>query len=237
VKPGFAGFLLCLVALLSGCAGTPKNPDDPWEGFNRANFAFNDRLDRYVLKPVAQGYDAVTPTPVRAGVSNFFANLEDLWIGANNLLQGKPGQAASDVGRFLLNSTVGVFGLIDVASPMGLDKHNEDLGQTLAVWGVGDGPYVVLPIFGPRTLRDATTLGAENWLLEVDLVGRVYPVRTRNSLRALRLVETRAAFLPAEKVLDQAALDKYNYLKSAYLQRRRNLVYDGKPPREEIPEE
>ena len=237
MNPGFAGLLLCLVVLLGGCAGTPKNPDDPWEGFNRGSFAFNDGLDRYVLKPVAEGYDAVTPTPVRAGVSNFFANLEDLWIGANNLLQGKPGQAASDVGRFLLNSTVGVFGLIDVASPMGLDKHNEDLGQTLAVWGVGDGPYVVLPVFGPRTLRDATTLGAENWLLEVDLVGRVYPVRTRNSLRALRLVETRAAFLPAEKVLDQAALDKYNYLKSAYLQRRRNLVYDGKPPREEIPEE
>ena len=230
-----AVFCLCGVLLLSGCAGTPKNPDDPWEGFNRANFAFNEGLDRHLLKPVAQGYDAVTPTPVRAGVGNFFGNLGDLWIGTNNLLQGKPGQAASDIGRFVINTTVGVFGLIDVATPMGLDKHNEDFGQTLAVWGVGDGPYVVLPVFGPRTLRDAGALGAD---LHFDLINDVfYPVRVRNSAKALRITDQRASFLPAEKVLEQAALDKYNYLRSAYQQRRRSLIYDGKPPREEVPED
>lgn len=229
--------LLCVALLLAGCAGTPKNPDDPWEGFNRASFAFNEGLDKYVLKPVAQGYDKVTPTPVRAGIHNFLANLEDVWIGANNLLQGKPGKAASDLGRFLINTTVGVLGLIDVATPMGLDKHNEDLGQTLAVWGVGEGPYVVVPVFGPRTLRDAGTMAAENWLLDVDPLDRFYPVRTRNTLKGLRLIDLRAGFLPAEQVLEQAALDKYNYLRSAYLQRRRSLVYDGRPPKEDIPEE
>ena len=226
--------LLGAAVLLAGCAGTPKNPDDPWEGFNRATFAFNEGLDRYVMKPVALGYDAVTPTPVRAGIGNFFANLDDLWIGANNLLQGKPGQAASDIGRFLVNTTVGVFGLIDVATPMGLDKHNEDFGQTLAVWGVGDGPYVVLPVFGPRNLRDSAGLGVD---MRFDLLEEADPVRVRNVLFATRVVDKRASFLPAERVLDQAALDKYNYLRSAYQQRRRSLVYDGRPPREDIPED
>jgi phospholipid-binding lipoprotein MlaA len=226
--------LLCASLVLAGCAGTPRNPDDPWEGFNRATFSFNEGLDRYFLKPVAQGYDAVTPTPVRAGIGNFFANIEDLWIGINNLLQGKPGQAASDAGRFLVNSTVGVFGLIDVATPMGLDKHNEDFGQTLAVWGVGDGPYVVLPVFGPRNLRDSAGLGVDMYF---DQLEEVNPVSARNVLFGARVIDKRASFLPAEQVLDQAALDKYSYLRSAYQQRRRNLVYDGRPPREDIPEE
>ena len=223
-----------LALLLGACAGNPKNPDDPWEGFNRGAFEFNEGLDKYLMKPLAQGYETVTPTPVRAGVRNFFDNLEDLWVGANNLLQGKPGQAASDVGRFLINTTIGVFGLIDVASPVGLGKHNEDFGQTLGVWGVGEGPYVVLPVFGPRTLRDSGGLAVD---YHFDLLDQVDPVRTRNGLQVLKVIDLRAGLLPIQKVIDQAALDKYNYLRSAYLQRRRNLVYDGNPPREEIPEE
>lgn len=223
-----------LVISLGACAGNPKNPDDPWEGFNRGSHEFNEGLDQYLMKPLAKGYEAVTPTPVRAGVRNFFDNIEDLWIGTNNLLQGKPGQAASDVGRFLINSTVGVFGLIDVASPVGLKKHNEDFGQTLGVWGVGEGPYLVLPVFGPKTLRDSGGFLVDAW---VDPLNEVTPARDRNSLRALKLIDMRAGLLPIEKVIEQAALDKYSYFRSAYLQRRRNLVYDGKPPREEIPEE
>lgn len=227
-------FGLTMLGLLGGCAGNPANPDDPWEGFNRRSFAFNEGVDKYLLKPVAQGYEKITPSPVRAGVGNFFGNLADLWIGANNLLQGKPNDGVSDLGRFVVNSTVGVFGLIDVATPMGLEKHNEDFGQTLAVWGVGSGPYVVLPFFGPSTVRDSGGLAVD---LYTDVLEEVERVRVRNSLAGLRLVEQRAVLLPAESVLEQAALDKYGYLRSAYLQRRRSLIYDGRPPREDFPEE
>jgi phospholipid-binding lipoprotein MlaA len=227
-------FALTMLGLLGGCAGNPANPDDPWEGFNRRSFAFNEGVDKYVLKPVAQGYEKVTPAPVRAGVGNFFGNLADLWIAANNLLQGKPKDGASDLGRFVVNSTVGVFGLIDVATPMGLEKHNEDFGQTLAVWGVCSGPYVVLPLFGPSTVRDTGGLAVDVY---TDVLEEVERVRVRNSLAGLRLVEQRAVLLPAESVLEQAALDKYGYLRSAYLQRRQSLIHDGHPPREDAPEE
>ena len=224
-------FLLLVLPFLVSCAGMAKNPDDPWEDFNRKTFALNEGLDAYLLKPVAQAYDAVAPSPIRVGVSNFFANLGDVWVAANNLLQGKPQTAASDLGRFAINSTIGVFGLIDVASAAGLDKHKEDFGQTLAVWGVGNGPYVVLPLLGPRTLRDSAGFLFD---YEADLLSLTVPVSTRNSLSALRLVDIRAELLPAEKVLEQAALDKYSYLRSMYLQRRRSLIYDGKPPREDF---
>jgi phospholipid-binding lipoprotein MlaA len=227
-------FALTMLGLLGGCAGNPANPDDPWEGFNRRSFAFNEGVDKYVLKPVAQGYEKVTPAPVRAGVGNFFGNLADLWIAANNLLQGKPKDGASDLGRFVVNSTIGVFGLIDVATAMGLEKHNEDFGQTLAVWGVGSGPYVVLPLFGPSTVRDTGGLAVDVY---TDVLEEVERVRVRNSLAGLRLVEQRAVLLPAESVLEQAALDKYGYLRSAYLQRRQSLIHDGHPPREDVPEE
>lgn len=233
--------LLSLLAmlLLAGCATTAagpsaSNPEDPWESVNRGTFAFNETLDAWLLKPIAQGYDAVTPAPVRTGVANFFGNVEDVWTGINSLLQGKPADAAHDFGRVVVNSTMGIAGLLDVASAMGLEKHSEDFGQTLAVWGVGNGPYVVLPLFGPRTLRDA---GGFAFDLTADPVGQVNPDPARYGLSAVRLIDVRAGLLPAEKVLDSAALDKYSYLRSAYLQRRRSLIFDGNPPREEIPEE
>ena len=237
-----AAMVLMLALLLGACASTGSapsadnsgNPDDPWEGFNRGTFAFNEALDSWVVKPVAKGYDAITPTVVREGVGNFFGNIEDVWIGVNNLFQGKPLNAVSDFGRVLVNSTMGIAGLIDVATPMGLQKHNEDFGQTLGVWGVGNGPYVVLPILGPRTLRDT---GGFVFDYFADPVNQVDPSDVRYGMEALRIIDMRAGFLPAEKVLDSAALDKYSYLRSAYLQRRRSLIFDGNPPREEIPED
>ncbi len=214
------------VGLLGGCA-TSGNPKDPIEGFNRAMFAFNEGLDTVLIKPVAQGYDAVLPTPVRTGVTNFFGNIADLFIGVNNLLQGKPDQAASDLGRVLINSTVGILGIFDVATGAGLEKHEEDFGQTFGRWGVGDGAYVVIPVFGPRTVRDTAGLVLD---VAADPVGNVDHVPTRNSLLALRLIDNRADLLPADKVIEEAALDKYTYIRDGYLQRRRNLIHDGNPP-------
>lgn len=220
---------LAMAGLLGGCA-TSGNPKDPIEGFNRAMFAFNEGLDTVLIKPVAQGYDAALPTPVRTGVTNFFGNIADLFIGVNNLLQGKPDQAVSDIGRVLINSTVGILGIFDIATEAGLEKHEEDFGQTFGRWGIGNGAYVVIPVFGPRTVRDTAGLVLD---MAVDPVGNVDHVATRNSLAALRLIDTRADLLPADKVIEEAALDKYAYVRDGYLQRRRNLVHDGNAPREQ----
>jgi phospholipid-binding lipoprotein MlaA len=217
-----------VAAVLGGCA-TSGNPKDPIEGFNRAMFTFNEGLDKAVIKPVAQGYEAALPTPLRTGVSNFFANIADVFISVNNLLQGKPGEAASDFGRVVVNSTFGILGLFDVASDMGMEKHDEDFGQTFGRWGVGDGAYVVLPVLGPRTARD--TVG-EIFDLKADPVANVDNVPTRNVLLVTRVISDRATLLPADKVIEEAALDKYSYVRDAYLQRRRFKVYDGNPPRQ-----
>jgi phospholipid-binding lipoprotein MlaA len=217
-----------LTGLLGGCA-TSGNQKDPIEGFNRAMFSFNEGLDTVLIKPVAQGYDAVMPTPVRTGVTNFFGNIADFFIGFNNLLQGKPDQALSDLGRVAINSTIGILGLFDVATEAGLEKHEEDFGQTFGRWGMGDGAYVVLPVFGPRSVRDAAGLILD---MAADPVGDVEHIPTRNTLTALRLIDTRADLLPADKVIAEAALDKYSYVRDGYLQRRRNLVHDGNPPRD-----
>ncbi len=220
--------VLMLTGLLGGCA-TSGNQKDPIEGFNRAMFSFNEGLDTVLIKPVAQGYDAVMPTPVRTGVTNFFGNIADFFIGFNNLLQGKPDQALSDLGRVAINSTIGILGLFDVATEAGLEKHEEDFGQTFGRWGMGDGAYVVLPVFGPRSVRDAAGLILD---MAADPVGDVEHVPTRNTMTALRLIDTRADLLPADKVIAEAALDKYSYVRDGYLQRRRNLVHDGNPPRD-----
>src|SRR6185369_4392717 len=213
---------------LSGSIMAEENPRDPYEGFNRTMFAVNEAVDTYAAKPVAQVYDKAVPLPVKAGVGNFFGNVGDLWIGVNGALQGKFGDAGIDFGRLLINSTVGIFGLFDVASELGLEKHDEDFGQTLAVWGAGDGGYLFWPIIGPRTVRDTAGWGVD---ITVDPVAYVYPISSSNGLRALRFVDIRASLLPADKVVEEAALDKYAYIRDAYLQRRRNQIFDGRPPR------
>lgn len=217
-----------LVLALSGGAVAEDNPRDPYEGFNRAMYAVNEAVDKYAAKPVAQVYDKAMPLPVKAGVGNFFGNAGDLWIGVNGMLQGKFDEAGIDFGRLVINSTVGIFGLFDVASELGLEKHEEDFGQTLAVWGAGDGGYLFWPIIGPRTVRDTAGWGVDTL---VDPVGFVEPIASRNSLRLLRVVDVRASLLPADKVVEEAALDKYAYIRDAYLQRRRNQIFDGRPPR------
>ena len=172
--------LLGALGALGGCATTGGNPDDPLEGYNRAMFSFNDSVDKAVIKPVATGYKKVMPEVARTGVTNFFSNLGDVWIGVNNVLQGKVGPGVSDFGRFAINTTVGIFGLFDVASDAGLEKHNEDFGQTLGRWGVGTGAYVVLPILGPSDVRDGFSLLVVDW--HGDPLWYVANIPTRNEL-------------------------------------------------------
>lgn len=218
-----------MAGLLGGCA-TSGNPKDPIEGFNRAMFSFNEGLDAVIIKPVAQGYEAALPQPVRNGVTNFFGNIADVFIAVNNLLQGKVPEAFSDAGRVVVNSTVGILGAFDIATDMGLEKHEEDFGQTFGRWGVGNGAYVVVPFFGPRTVRDTAGLVLD---IAADPVANIDNVPTRNTLLAVRVVSDRANLLPADKVIEEAALDKYSYLRDAYLQRRRSLIHDGNAPREQ----
>ena len=217
--------LIASTTLLVGCASTGAPPADPMEGFNRATFKFNDAVDGAVLKPIAQGYQAVTPAFARAGISNAFSNVGDVSNSVNNLLQGKPAKALSDVGRLLVNSTLGILGLFDVATPMGLEKSNEDFGQTLGKWGVGSGPYVVLPLMGPSTLRDALGRWPDS---QLGLNKQIDHVRTRNVTTGVELINLRAELLNASRTLDEASLDKYQFLRDAYLQRRLNQVKDGK---------
>jgi len=222
-----------LSGLMGGCATVGRNPDDPLEGYNRAMFSFNDSMDKAFIKPVATGYKKVVPGFARTGVSNFFSNLGDVWIGVNNILQGKLGPGVSDFGRFAINTTVGIVGLFDVASNAGLEKHNEDFGQTLGRWGMGSGPYVVLPLLGPSDVRDAFSELVVDW--HGDPVWYVANIPTRNELVATHFVSERASLLDASRLMEQAALDPYTYVRSAYLQRRRSLVYDGNPPRKPDP--
>lgn len=220
--------ILC-AAILAGCASTGSNPRDPYEGFNRAMFSVNEGFDTVVSKPLAKGYDAVAPLPVKAGVGNFFGNVGDLWTGVNNGLQGKIGDGASDIGRLLINSTVGILGLFDVASELGLEKHEEDFGQTLATWGVGDGGYLFWPVLGPRTVRDTAGFVVDAYADPV--LWGIDDIPVRNSAYVVRFVDIRASLLPSDKVVDEAAIDKYAYIRDAYLQRRRSQIFDGRPPR------
>jgi phospholipid-binding lipoprotein MlaA len=223
--------ILFIAALFQGCATTGGHANaDPWEGFNRGAFAFNESLDGHVVRPIARGYVSVTPSFVRAGVNNFFGNIADAWTSVNQLLQGKPHQAVSDMGRFILNTTVGVLGLWDVASAAGIEKHEEDFGQTLAVWGVPSGPYLVLPFFGPSSARDGPALLVNPvWTAYKDAFNSEPAYWATLGLDAVRI---RANLLPADKVLDEAAIDKYAFIRDAWRQRRRSQVYDGNPPAE-----
>jgi len=225
MKPLIAVFLILVSGLLSGCAH--QNARDPLEPFNRGVYAFNDAIDNAVLKPVAFGYRAVLPQFMRTGVTNFFSNLDDVTVFVNGVLQGKIPQAVSDAGRFIINTTIGVLGLFDVATHFGLEKHNEDFGQTLGYWGIGNGPYLVLPLLGPSSFRDGIGRLVDRY---TDPVMWENHIRTRNQFLALRVVNTRTNLLDSEKVLDAAAIDRYAFLRDAYLQRRRSLVHDGNPP-------
>jgi phospholipid-binding lipoprotein MlaA len=228
-----APLAIAALLVLSGCAATqgPPTKADPFESFNRASFAFNDAVDGAVLKPVAKGYAAVTPGFVRTGISNAFGNVSDVKSAVNNLLQGNPGKAVSDTGRVLANTFLGIFGLWDVATPMGLQKHDEDFGQTLGKWGVSSGPYLVLPLLGPSTIRDSVGRVPDSYMSYQQHVDHT---RTANSLFVTDLINTRANLLPAEETLNTAALDKYTFLRDAYLQRRLRQVHDGKVPTEKL---
>jgi len=221
---------LSAVLALQGCA-TAQNRD-PIEPWNRKVFAFNESLDANVLKPVATGYKAVTPEPVRAAFSNFVGNLKDVWSTANLFMQGRVKDGTLGVIRVSINSTLGLGGLIDMASPMQLDKPNEDFGQTLGVWGVKPGAYIVWPVLGPSTLRDSMGLPGDLYFSASSL--GTYP-REVNVLRVVEVVHTRARLLDASNLIDDVALDKYAFIREAYLQRRQNLIYEGDPPDEEQP--
>lgn len=236
-KPaGWAAAVLAL-AFLQGCATGPNaSPSDPLEPFNRTMFNFNDGVDRAVVKPVATAYRDITPAPVRTGVTNFFGNISDVWSTVNNLLQGKGQASIESFFRVTTNTIWGVGGIFDVASDLKIPKHSEDFGQTLGVWGVGSGPYLVLPLLGPSSARDSVGSLVD---YQGDLVSRIDNVRARNSLTTLRLVNARANVLGAGDVLDQAALDKYSFTREIYLQRRRSLIggtSEEKEERYDLPE-
>lgn len=226
------GFLFCLL-LLPGCAtlpeGTQRSEDDPWERYNRAMHAFNQSVDRAVLRPVAKGYRNVTPDPVEHAISNFFSNLSYPVVILNQLLQGDLKEGASDLGRFVFNSVVGIGGLFDPASHVGLEAHNEDFGQTLAVWGVPDGPYLVLPFLGPSTVRDGVGTYADG---QVNPMFEVFDEPEKYYALGLRIVDLRAQLLDLDAQL-QSAYDPYAFMRDAYLQRREYLVHDGNLPQDQ----
>lgn len=219
--------------LLTGCGSINLSAytqeKDPFESFNRGVYKFNDTVDRAVIKPVAQGYNKVVPSPVKTMVSNFFSNLDDVVVTANDILQLKFRQAASDAARVAFNTTFGIFGLINITDR--LEKHNEDFGQTLGYWGVPNGPYLVLPILGPSTIRDGTGLYTDSYF---SVISNTKNVPTRNSAWALEGLDMRVGLLEQEKVLDDAIIDRYSFIRDAYLQHRQSLVYDGNPPRQKF---
>ncbi|MDH5511791.1 MAG: VacJ family lipoprotein [Gammaproteobacteria bacterium] len=205
-----------------------NNNNDPLEGFNRAMYKFNEKADQYVLKPVAKGYRAITPKPVSKSISNFFSNLYDPANMLYNFFQGKPKAGLSDLGRFVFNTTFGIAGLFDVATPMGFQKHDEDFGQTLAVWGVGEGPYLVLPFFGPSNIRDGASLPVDWYTYPPN---HMEEQSTRAKMFVVEVVDRRAQLLDASDILEQAGgQDPYAFVRAAFRQRRLSQIYDGNPP-------
>ena len=231
MKRSWLGAALVVAVLSTGCASGPNaNPKDPLEPMNRSISRFNDSLDENVLKPVATSYQDVTPDLVQKGVRNVFNNLSDIWSTVNNGLQLKGRDTAESLMRSVVNTVFGIYGIFDVATPIGLERHPEDFGQTLGVWGVPNGPYVVLPLFGPSTLRDTAGMPVDT---SADFVRNLDHIPTRNSAMTLRIVDKRANLLGTTNLLSEAAIDKYSFTRDAYLQYRRNQVFDGNPPDEE----
>jgi phospholipid-binding lipoprotein MlaA len=225
-----ASLALMVMLLGGGCASNPErvtDPRDPLEPFNRAVFRFNTDFDNAFLKPAAKAYRAVTPEIVDRGVTNFFANLDDVTSLANNVLQFKLSRAGSDLGRLFINTTVGVLGFVDVATNVGLQSYKEDFGQTLGYWGVEPGAFLMLPFLGPSSMRDAIGWAGDTF---TDPLFSYENDKVYWGLLVLRLVDKRADLLEAGDILEQASIDPYTFIRDAYLQRRRNLVYDGNPP-------
>jgi phospholipid-binding lipoprotein MlaA len=229
--------ILAWLVTIGGCASTPdafREPSDPLEPYNRAMFKFNTDFDNAFLKPIAKGYKYIAPEPVDRGVTNFFNNIDDLTSAVNNLLQFKLSRFGTDIGRVTVNSTAGLLGVLDVATNLGLPSYKEDFGQTLGYWGLGPGPYFVIPILGPSTIRDAVGLAGD---IYVDPFISVRKNEIYWGAVGLRLIDRRADLLQAGDILEEAAVDPYSFLRDAYLQRRRTKVYDGNPPPETAADE
>jgi phospholipid-binding lipoprotein MlaA len=227
-------FILISSLTLTACSNVPnKNPVDPFESFNRGVYTFNDKVDKVVAKPLAKGYSAVMPDLGKTLVSNVFSNLDDVIVTFNDLLQFKLRQGFSDGMRVLVNTTIGMGGLVDVASFGKLPKHNEDFGQTLGYWGLDSGPYVVLPLLGSSSFRDTAGVYTDSLFSPIS---NTRHIRTRNQMVITKAINRRAQLLENEKLLDEAAIDRYQFMRDAYLSNRQNLVYDGNPPREKYEE-
>lgn len=233
---------LIISITLAGCATTAKTvPDqhDPWVGWNRGTQTFNDNLDKAILKPMAKGYQWITPKIVNEGVSNFFSNINDIGVTLNDLLQFKIIQSGMDASRFLINTTAGVAGFIDVAKMIDLPKHKEDFGQTLGYWGVPSGSYLVLPFFGPSSPRDAFGLVGDallNPLTYVSVFGGAAISAVTAGSRVVDVTDTRADLMTTEKIVDEGAIDRYDFIKNSYEQNRDYLIYDGNPPEDTDPD-
>jgi len=223
------------VALLAGCATVPNgDPKDPMESMNRSFYAFNNGLDKAILKPISSAYTKALPAGVRESVFNFFSNLGYPTVFVNALLQGKVTQSIEDTARFVFNSTIGIGGLFDVSTGFGLARHKEDFGQTLAVWGIEQGAYLDLPLLGPNTIRSALAIPADSYTSLLTYIG---PNSVQFPLEGTEIVDKRARLASAIKLRDESALDPYIFQREAYLQRRRSLIYDGSPPLEGLDED
>jgi phospholipid-binding lipoprotein MlaA len=233
LSPLRAAAAVSIAMLAAGCAATPgrTTPDDRWEGFNRGVYKFNDTVDRAALKPVAKGYRKITPHWLRIGIGNFLGNLEYPATAANQFLQGKPKMGLRDTGRFLLNTTLGIGGIFDVATAVGLEANDEDLGQTLAVWGVGSGPYLNLPFFGPSTVRDAPTRVFDFFFDPLTYADP--PWEAVWGKRVLNVVHSRAELLPLDQTL-QRTYDPYAFIRDSWVQQREFAIFDGNPPPEQL---
>jgi phospholipid-binding lipoprotein MlaA len=227
-RRGALATALLAVALVGGCASTGTGvARDPLEPMNRAVFTFNDQVDELLVRPAARAYQTVVPEVLRIAIGNVIGNLLEPWSVLNQLLQGKPLEAVSSAARFGLNTTLGLAGVVDIATPIGLERQQEDLGQTLGRWGLPAGPYLVLPLLGPSSLRDATgTIGS----YRLDPVWHSADGDLRGAFTLFFVLESRVRLLGAERVIEGAALDRYSFIRDSYLQRRRNLVFDGNPP-------
>ena len=221
---------LAAASLLGGCAMGPAR-DDPFEPFNRAMYAVHEPIDTHVVRPFIDAYTKYTPAPLRTAISNFFNTIDDLFSAINDGLQGKPDKMGNDLGRVVINSGLGLGGLIDIASQAGVERGNEDFGQTFGVWGIDQGPYLFIPLFGPTTVRDGS-----GWIVRLYLgpAGYIPDVPTRNVIYGLGAIDARYQAQDAVSFVDEAALDRYAFIRRAYLQRRLYLVHDGNvPPQKE----